>query len=199
MSTDEKQPSDQNPEGTYTGEFDNHETDDQPVSMFEEGVSTDQSHSVESELQEVIEVLRKQAEDHQQRYLRAQADLDNFRRRARIEKEDYLKYASLKIIEPLLTIKDNFERALTSSKETNDFDALVKGIDMVYRHLEQMMEQEGVMPIEAVGQLFNPQFHEAIMQVEAEGVEEGIIVEEIVKGYMMKDRVIRPAMVKVSI
>jgi molecular chaperone GrpE len=199
LSTDEKQPSDQNPEGTYTGEFDNHETDDQPVSMFEEGVSTDQSHSVESELQEVIEVLRKQAEDHQQRYLRAQADLDNFRRRARIEKEDYLKYASLKIIEPLLTIKDNFERALTSSKETNDFDALVKGIDMVYRHLEQMMEQEGVMPIEAVGQLFNPQFHEAIMQVEAEGVEEGIIVEEIVKGYMMKDRVIRPAMVKVSI
>ncbi len=199
MSTDEKQPSDQNPEGTYTGEIDNHETDDQPVSMFEEGVSTDQSHSVESELQEVIEVLRKQAEDHQQRYLRAQADLDNFRRRARIEKEDYLKYASLKIIEPLLTIKDNFERALTSSKETNDFDALVKGIDMVYRHLEQMMEQEGVMPIEAVGQLFNPQFHEAIMQVEAEGVEEGIIVEEIVKGYMMKDRVIRPTMVKVSI
>lgn len=164
----------------------------------EENMSMENVDSSTSEHQQEIEVLRRQLDETQQRYLRAQADFDNFRRRARIEKEEFLKYASLKIIELLLPIRDNFDRALSSSKETKDVNALVKGLDMVYRQLEQIMEQEGVKPIEAVGQPFNPQFHEAIMQVESEEHEAGIVLEEIVKGYMMKDKVIRPAMVRVS-
>lgn len=173
----------------------------QPVTSsqtVEEEVPMGNTDGTSAEHQQEIEELRKQLDEAQQRYLRAQADFDNFRRRARTEKEEFLKYASLKIIEPLLPIRDNFDRALSSSKETKDFDALVKGLDMVYRQLEQIMEQEGVKPIEAVGQPFNPQYHEAIMQVESEEHEAGIVLEEIVKGYMMKDKVIRPAMVRVS-
>ncbi|EGL16175.1 MULTISPECIES: nucleotide exchange factor GrpE [unclassified Paenibacillus] len=145
-----------------------------------------------------LDELRKAAEESQQRLLRAQADFDNFRRRTRQEKEEFAKYASLKLIEQMLPVIDNFDRALVSSRETQDFEALTKGIEMVYRQLEQLMTQEGLTPIEAVGQPFNPEFHQAIMQVESDDYEEGIVVEEVQKGYMLKDKVIRPSMVKVS-
>ncbi|WP_068774335.1 nucleotide exchange factor GrpE [Paenibacillus sp. FJAT-26967] len=155
----------------------------------------EQSSARDAELQE----LRVQAEENQQRLLRTQADFDNFRRRSRQEKEEFAKYASLKLIEQLLPVIDNFDRALLSSRETQDFEALAKGIEMVYRQLEQLMTQEGLTPIQAVGQPFNPEFHQAVMQVETEEYEEGIVVEEMQKGYMLKDRVIRPTMVKVSV
>jgi molecular chaperone GrpE len=146
-----------------------------------------------------LEELRKQADDNYQRYLRTQADFDNFRRRARQEKEDFIKYASLKLIEQLLPVVDNFGRALAASKDNRDFDALLKGLDMTYRQLDQVLAQEGLTPIEAVGQPFNPELHQAVMQVESEEYGEGIVVEELQKGYMLKDKVIRPAMVKVSV
>jgi molecular chaperone GrpE len=146
-----------------------------------------------------LEELRKQADENYQRYLRTQADFDNFRRRARQEKEDYIKYASLKLIEQLLPVVDNFGRALAASKDNRDFDALLKGLDMTYRQLDQVLVQEGLTPIEAVGQPFNPELHQAVMQVESEEHGEGIVVEELQKGYMLKDKVIRPAMVKVSV
>ncbi len=145
------------------------------------------------------EELRQQAEENYQRYVRAQADFDNFRRRTRLEKEEFAKYASLKLIEQLLPVVDNFERALSSSKDNKDFDALIKGLEMTFRQLDGVLEQEGLKPIEAVGQPFNPEFHQAIMQVESEEHEEGIVVEEVQKGYLLKDKVIRPAMVKVSV
>ncbi len=192
-----------NTEEKHTSQQASEPSADNLNSVAEVGSSSEQSSTSDgneglSENFAENEMLRKQLDDSQQRYLRAQADFDNFRRRARTEKEEFLKYASLKIIEPLLPILDNFERALTSSKETKDIEALVKGLDMVYRQLEQIMEQEGVTVIEAVGQPFNPQFHEAIMQVQSDEYEEGTVVEEIVKGYKMKDKVIRPAMVRVS-
>jgi molecular chaperone GrpE len=145
-----------------------------------------------------LDNLRRQAEENYQRFLRVQADFDNFRRRARQEKEEFAKYASLKLIEQLLPIVDNFERALQSSRETSDFEALAKGLDMTSRQLAQVLEQEGLRPMESVGQPFNPEYHQAIMQVESEEHEEGIVVEEVQKGYMLKDKVLRPAMVKVS-
>ncbi|GIP35856.1 nucleotide exchange factor GrpE [Paenibacillus sp. J2TS4] len=145
-----------------------------------------------------LEELRKEADENYQRYLRAQADFDNFRRRTRQEKEESAKYASLPLIEQLLPVVDNFERAIDSSKETNDFDALVKGLEMTFRQLDQVLKQEGLEQIEAVGQPFNPEYHQAVMQVESEEHEEGIIVEELQKGYKLKEKVVRPAMVKVS-
>jgi molecular chaperone GrpE len=196
-------------EGTYTAE-DAATQQDVPIQseeQFEEAVIVDeQAEPIQSEEQfeeaatdTRLEEMRKQADENQQRYLRVQADFDNFRRRSRLEKEDFAKYASLKLIEQLLPVVDNFERALSSSKDTKDFEALVKGLDMTFRQLDQLLAQEGLTPIEAVGQPFNPEFHQAIMQVESEEHEEGIVVEEIQKGYLLKDKVVRPAMVKVSV
>ena len=118
--------------------------------------------SEEANANSELEQARVQAEENYQRLLRVQADFDNFRRRARAEKEDFAKYASLKLIEQLLPIVDNFDRALSSSKETKDFDALVKGLDMTYRGMDQLLTAEGLKPIEAVGQPFNPEFHQAL-------------------------------------
>ncbi len=169
------------------------------------------SESVEAEQAEAAEVtedaqvssnseelLKQQADEHYQKLLRVQADYDNFRRRSRLEKEEFAKYASQKLIEELLPVYDNFDRALIAGKDSKDPDAFVKGVDMIFRQFAGVLEAEGVKPIEAVGQPFNPEFHQAIMQVESEEHDEGIVVEEVQKGYIMKDKVIRPSMVKVS-
>ncbi|TVY09114.1 nucleotide exchange factor GrpE [Paenibacillus cremeus] len=145
-----------------------------------------------------LEQLRKQADENQQRFLRAQADFDNFRRRTAKEKEEFAKYASLKLIEQLLPVVDNFERALAVSKDNKDHEALTKGVEMIFRQLDQVLASEGLKPMESVGTPFNPEFHQAIMQVESDEHEEGIVVEEVQKGYLLKDKVLRPAMVKVS-
>lgn len=144
------------------------------------------------------ESLRKQADENMERYLRTQADFDNFRRRSRQEKEDFAKYASSKLIEQLLPVLDNFERAIAASKDSKDFESLLKGIEMTQRQLGQVLEQEGLAKMDTEGQPFNPDYHQAIMQVESEEHEEGVIVEELQKGYVFKDKVLRPAMVKVA-
>jgi molecular chaperone GrpE len=159
-----------------------------------EGQETPEGTVLERQLEE----QRKLADEHYQRYLRTQADFDNFRRRSRQEKEDFAKYASGKLIEQLLPIVDNFERALSAAKDNKDYEALQKGVDMIYRQLDQVLVQEGLEPIESVGQPFNPEYHQAIMQVESDEHEEGIVLEEMQKGYKLKDKVLRVAMVKVS-
>jgi molecular chaperone GrpE len=181
-------------------------TAEEAVDANVEGINLEQEEADAAEVEvEVVdaqtlalEASRKLADDNHERYMRVQADYDNFRRRSRQEKEDFAKYASVKLIEQLLPIVDNFERALTASKSVKDFDILIKGIEMTSKQLEQVLDSEGLKAIESVNQPFNPDFHQAIMQVESEDHEEGIIVEEIQKGYMLKDKVIRPAMVKVS-
>lgn len=156
--------------------------------------------SVPEDMDPEKEALKKEAEEYYQRYLRTQADFDNFRRRARQEREEFAKYASQSLIEGLLPILDNFERAIQSSREQQkDFDALAKGVEMIARQLLQLLEGEGLKEIEALGQPFNPELHQAVMTVEAEeGTESGTVVEVLQKGYMLKERVIRPSMVKVA-
>ena len=151
-----------------------------------------------NELQAKWEASEKQVEELQQKLLRAHADFDNFRRRTRAEKEELQKYASIRVLENLLPVIDNFERALAASEDNQDFDALFKGLKMTYSQLMQVTEQEELRPIKAVGEPFNPEFHQAVMQVESDEHEEGIVVEELQKGYTLKDKVLRPAMVKVS-
>ncbi|MEF2247275.1 MULTISPECIES: nucleotide exchange factor GrpE [unclassified Paenibacillus] len=142
--------------------------------------------------------LKNQVEEQQQRFLRAQADFDNFRRRTMKEKEELGQYASMKLIEQLLPVVDNFERAIAATGANKDFDSLAKGVEMIFKQLAQVLEQEGLKPMTTVGEVFNPDFHQAIMQVESDEYEEGIVVEEVQKGYLMKEKVLRPAMVKVS-
>ncbi|MFC5651774.1 nucleotide exchange factor GrpE [Paenibacillus solisilvae] len=145
-----------------------------------------------------IDELTKLADENHQRFLRVQADFDNFRRRTLKEKEELGQYASMKLIGQLLPVVDNFGRAIEAAKSGGDVESFAKGVDMIFRQLEQVLEQEGLKAMETVGQPFNPEVHQAIMQVESDEHEEGIVVEEVQKGYMLKDKVLRPAMVKVS-
>jgi len=144
------------------------------------------------------EQLKKQLEEANNKLLRVQADYDNFRKRTQREKEELAKYASAKLVENLLPAVDNFDRALSVAAESGDYVALAKGLDMIFRQLMSTMEAEGLTVMNAVGTPFNPEFHQAVMTVETDEYEEGIVVEELQKGYMLKDKVIRPAMVKVS-
>jgi len=146
----------------------------------------------------VVEQLNKQLDEANNKLLRVQADYDNFRKRTQKEKEELAKYASAKLVENLLPAIDNFDRALAASAASGDYEALAKGLEMIYRQLLNTMEAEGLAAMEAVGTPFNPEFHQAVMTVETDEFEEGIVVEELQKGYMLKDKVIRPAMVKVS-
>lgn len=182
---------------TYGAAADNHANAAEAGDGIEQEQAANASESQDAVSQE-LEELRKQVEENQQRLLRAQADFDNYRRRTMKEKEEFAKYASLKLIEQLLPVVDNFERALSASKDNKDYDALAKGIDMIFRQLDGVLTGEGLKPMETVGTPFNPEYHQAIMQVESEEHEEGIVVEEVQKGYMLKDKVLRPAMVKVS-
>ncbi|WP_055107398.1 nucleotide exchange factor GrpE [Paenibacillus ihumii] len=145
-----------------------------------------------------VEALRAELEEQQQKLLRAQADFDNFRRRTQKEKEELGKYASAKLITELLPVIDNFERAIASGEQGTDVTSYAKGVEMIFRQLEGVLGSEGLKAMETVGEPFNPEFHQAIMQVESDEHEEGIVVEEVQKGYMLKDKVLRPAMVKVS-
>ncbi|MFD2671584.1 nucleotide exchange factor GrpE [Marinicrinis sediminis] len=197
-------------EGTYTSSADEQQTADTDMNAQDElhepetaeqaeaQEDTADANSEETDAGSENSQLQAALEEQKDRYLRLQAEFDNFRRRSRQEKEETAKYASSKVMEQLLPIVDNFERAVNSSNSSDDYDALKKGLDMILRQLGQLMEQEGIKPIEAVGQPFNPELHQAVMQVESEDHEEGIVVEELQKGYMLKDKIIRPAMVKVS-
>lgn len=150
------------------------------------------------ELQEKLKEAEQKAEENYNRFLRAQADFENFRRRTRKEKEELEAYASVSLIEQLLPVLDNFERAIEAGKQTEDQEGMLKGVEMVFNQIKQVLQQQGLVEIEAVGQPFDPHVHEAVMQVESEEYQSGYVVEELQKGYKLKDRVIRPAMVKVS-
>lgn len=154
--------------------------------------------SREEELLAQIEQLKAEKEELHNKYLRAQADLQNFRVRVNREKEQLLQYSSQRAIEALLPVVDNFERAIEASQDAQDPGALKEGIEMVFRQLQQVLEQEGVSAVPGVGEPFDPNMHQAVMQEASSEHESGIIIEEFQKGYKLKDRVIRPSMVKVS-
>jgi molecular chaperone GrpE len=135
-------------------------------------------------------------EEANDRYKRLQADFDNFRRRTRQEKEELSNFMAQNIILDLLPILDNFERALCSAP-TKDTDKMLSGVEMICRQFHQVLEKNGLIAVEAVGKVFNPQEHEAVMRVEDAEQPDGMIVEELQKGYAVKGKVIRPSMVKV--
>jgi molecular chaperone GrpE len=157
----------------------------------------DGRHEVEQLLQQVTDYQEQVEQTHAQ-YLHALADLENFRRRARKEKEDAIKYATLPLLESLLPVMDNFERALAAADHRDDAHLVKEGVEMVYRQLSTVLSQAGIRLIEAKGKMFDPHEHNAVMQVEDNQVESGIVVEELQAGYRLHDRVIRPAMVKIS-
>ena len=132
------------------------------------------------------------------RVTRQMAEFDNFRKRTEKEKAAMYEIGAKSVVEKLLPIVDNFERGFTTVAEEDKEDSFVKGMEMVYKQIMTMFETIGVKPIEAVGQEFNPDLHNAVMHVEDDSVGENIIVEEFQKGYTYHDAVVRYSMVKVA-
>lgn len=132
------------------------------------------------------------------RLIRQMAEFDNFRKRTEREKSQMYEIGAKDIIEKILPVIDNFERGLAAVPEESKEDPFVEGMEKIYKQIMTTLEGVGVKPIEAVGQEFNPDFHNAVMHVEDEEAGENIITEEFQKGYMYHDSVVRHSMVKVA-
>lgn len=139
----------------------------------------------------------EQIEDLNDRLRRQMAEFDNFRKRSEKEKSQMFDMGARSIIEKVLPVVDNFERGLAAVPEDQKDDAFVIGMDKVYKQLMTEFDSIGVKPIEALGQEFNPDLHNAVMQVESDEYEPGVVAQELQKGYMYKDTVVRHSMVAV--
>lgn len=146
-----------------------------------------------------VEEEKKKAEEYLTRLKYVQADYLNFRKRIEKEIEEIKKYSNERFIISLLEIVDELEMALEAGKNTNSIKVLLEGVEMTLKKLNKILENEGVKKIDALGKMFDPNLHYVIARVEKDDVEEGIILKEVRKGYIMNDRVIRPSIVKVAV
>ena len=140
----------------------------------------------------------EQIEELNDKLKRQMAEFDNFRKRTEKEKTQMYDMGAKTIVEKILPVIDNFERGLAAVPEDNKEDAFVVGMDKIYRQMLTVLEEAGVKPIEAVGAEFDPNFHNAVMHVEDETLGENVVAEELQKGYMYRDTVVRHSMVKVA-
>ena len=140
----------------------------------------------------------EQIEELTDKVKRQMAEFDNFRKRTEKEKSQMYDMGAKTIVEKILPVIDNFERGLAAVPEDNKEDAFVVGMDKIYRQMLTVLEEAGVQPIAAVGAEFDPNFHNAVMHVEDETLGENVVAEELQKGYMYRDTVVRHSMVKVA-
>ncbi len=145
-----------------------------------------------------LEQLTRERDEEKNQHLRTLADFQNFRRRKEEERSADRQFANRELVLAMLPALDNFERALTASQKTQSYDALIDGVKLTLRQLNDFLTKNGVKLIESVGAEFNPNLHEAVMRVEDSDQPENTVVEELQKGYTMHDRVLRPSMVKVA-
>ena len=146
-------------------------------------------------LEKEIISLNDEKDKLSQKYQRLKADFVNYRKRTKREKESISLEARIELANEILPVIDNFERALSSESDENDFKT---GVEMIYKQLINNLKSQGLEKVPTEGEEFDHKYHEAIMQVDDCDEESGIIVEEMQKGYMIEDKVIRPAMVKVA-
>ena len=174
-------------------------TDDAPEESRADAESGDSPEAEAlAKLEAEYQAYKAESEKQHDQMLRTIAEFDNSRKRAEREKEESLKYALESFVKELIPTIDSIERAIQSTKESQDVDALVEGVEMIYKGLLSTLEKRSVTPIEAVNKPFDPMQHEAVMHVESEDIPENNVIEEWQKGYMLHNRVIRPSMVSVS-
>ena len=145
-----------------------------------------------------LEQAKKEAEDNRDRWLRAAADLENFRKRSLHEKTRFLKYRNEDLLRDLLPVADNIHRALDHCAAACRSDAVSEWLCMILGMFRDVLSKHGVTEVEALGKPFDPQFHEAIAQTPAPGKEPNTVIDELEKGYMYQDRLLRPAKVVVA-
>lgn len=137
------------------------------------------------------------SEERWDRLLRLQAEFENAKKRMERERVEFMRFANEEIIADLLSIVDDLERAIHTVKNSEHSSSFLKGLELILGRLKGLLKENGLKEIEAMGKPFDPIQHEAVMQVESEDEPEGIIVEELQRGYLLNDRVLRPAKVKV--
>lgn len=165
--------------------------------VVQEAIKDDAPHEEpkEEEVKEEIKVETKEDEDLQTKFLRLQADFQNFRRRSEAEKSDIYAYANEKIILQVLDVIDNFDRAMETAPADDKF---AEGMKLILKQLTDVLDKNNVKEIEALNKNFDPAFHNAVMTEAAEGVESGMVTKVLQKGYVLNSKVIRPSMVVVS-
>ena len=183
-------------------EIDEAEAAQEDAAEGSEEEAPEEAASEAAAMQEEIEALKGQVEkltgdlqEKKDRLLRLQADFDNFRRRSAKEREEISAVVTQNFCKDMLPLLDNFERAMAA--ETKDVEAFQKGVEMIFTQFQEVLKKNGLEQIEAVGQKFDPNFHQAVLRVEDPEREDDTVAQELQKGYMVKGRVIRPSMVQV--
>jgi len=170
---------------------------DDPVTENSSANAPSTEATVEN-LRQALAAKELEAKNNYDRFLRQVADLDNFKKRSAREREDISRYANEALIKDLLSVVDNLERAVAHAAGGGNGKPLVEGIEMVLKGLLDVLTKHGVTQISAVGEPFDPSKHEAMAQVESPDHEPNCVVEEVHKGYALRDRLLRPALVSVA-
>ncbi len=183
-------------------EIDEAEAAQEDAAEGSEEEAPEEAAAADAAMQEEIEALKgqvdglnKDLQEKKDRLLRLQADFDNFRRRSAKEREEISAVVTQNFCKDMLPLLDNFERAMAA--ETKDVEAFQKGVEMIFTQFQEILKKNGLEHIEAIGQKFDPNFHQAVMRVEDPEKEDDTVAQELQKGYMVKGRVIRPSMVQV--
>jgi len=191
---------DNNTEQEKPGEEKNEETTTK-VEEDTETLAEETEITAEQEIlkiQQELEQARRESEAAADMMLRLAAEMENYKKRVAKERKALIKYAYQGVVQELLPILDNFERAIESASNSKDFDSLLEGVEMIFKQMYDALERKGVSKIDAVGEIFDPNIHEAVVQTTSDEHPENTVVAELQKGYMLHDRVVRPSMVAVS-
>ena len=175
---------------------------DQVAKVTPDGAVAEAMIQAKHELEDVLEQTRKEAESFREKWLRAAADLENYRKRAAREREDVQRFGNEKLLRDFLPIVDDLERgieaALTVEEAKQAKDQMVDGVRLVLKKFLSQLERHGVSSFDAEGEVFDPSLHEAVQQIPAE-VESGRVVSQLQRGFKLNDRLLRPAVVVVSL
>ena len=152
------------------------------------------------EMESRFEAKQEEAKETYDRFLRVSADFENYKKRASREMEEFRKYANQSLLKEMLSVIDNLELAINSSKDEQDADKnLIEGLNLTLNEILRVLDKFDVTPIEAQGKTFDPAFHEAVMREETDDFPEKTVISEFQKGYLIHDRLLRPAMVVVAV
>ncbi|HEY7316841.1 MAG TPA: nucleotide exchange factor GrpE [Candidatus Binatia bacterium] len=173
------------------------ENDNELATSGRESAVSDQAVELAS-LREQLDLKKKEASENYDRYLRQVAELENFKKRANREKDEAIRFANEALVKDLLPVADNLERALAHAKDGGNGRPLIEGVEMVLKGFFDVLAKHGVVAISAVGQPFDPTKHEAMAHVESNASDPNTVLEEYHKGYLLRDRLIRPALVSVA-
>ncbi|HCA7836348.1 TPA: nucleotide exchange factor GrpE [Staphylococcus pseudintermedius] len=184
-------------ETTETSEL---EVENEQVSVNQDSENENDASNDETQdlKDEEIASLKAEVDAKEEQYLRLYAEFENYKRRIQNEAQTQKRYQAQKVLTDVLPALDNFERALKIEGDDESFNALKKGVEMVYESLLKALEDNGLEKIKTEGEQFDPNFHQAVMQDENPDFESGQITEELQAGYQLKDRVLRASMVKVN-